>query len=95
MELCDRIKSRRLDLKMTQAELADLLGYSDRSTIAKIERGVNDISQSKISEFADALETTPAYLLGWTDDPYNYDDDPNALLDTIPSSMMRRWKKRT
>lgn len=92
MELYDRIKSRRQDLKMTQAELADLLGYSDRSTIAKIERGVNDISQSRISDFADALETTPAYLLGWTDDPYDYDSDPDGLLDTIPSSMMRPWR---
>ena len=62
MTLGERIKARRQDLDLTQTELASLVGYSDRSAIAKIESGVNDISQSKLSDFAYALETTPAYL---------------------------------
>jgi transcriptional regulator with XRE-family HTH domain len=52
---------------MSQDELASKLGYKSRSTIAKIESGENDITQSKIVEFAKALETTPAYLMGWDD----------------------------
>lgn len=64
MELKDRIKLRREELNMSQDDLASKLGYKSRSTIAKIEVGANDISQSKIKAFADALETTPAYLLG-------------------------------
>lgn len=65
--LNERIKQRREDLGMSQAELAELLGYSNRSTIAKIEKGTNDITQSKIEAFAKALRTTPAYLMGWDD----------------------------
>lgn len=66
--LNERIKQRREELEMSQAELAELLGYSDRSTIAKIEKGTNDITQSKIEAFAKALRTTPAYLMGWEND---------------------------
>jgi repressor LexA len=65
MELRTRIRKRRLELKMSQAELAKKLGYISRSSIAKIEAGVNDLTQSKIMEFADALMTTPEYLMGF------------------------------
>ncbi len=65
MTLYDRIRSRRIELQMSQDELANKLGYKSRSTIAKIESGENDITQSKIVEFAKALDTTPAYLMGW------------------------------
>lgn len=37
-----------------------------RSSIQKIEKGENDIPQSKIKAFAVALNTTPEYLMGWT-----------------------------
>ena len=49
---------------MSQCELAQKLGYRSNSTINKIEKGINDIPQSKISDFARSLETTPEYLLG-------------------------------
>jgi transcriptional regulator with XRE-family HTH domain len=46
-----------------------MLGYDNPSTISKIESGKNDITQSKIVAFADALQTTPAYLMGWAESP--------------------------
>lgn len=61
--LHERIKQRREELGMSQDELAKLLGYKTRSTIAKIEKGVNDIPQNKIKLFADALKTTTSWLL--------------------------------
>lgn len=67
MNLGKRIKQRRLELSLTQEELAKMLGYKSKSTINKIELGINDISQSKILPFAKALKTTPAYLMGWED----------------------------
>ena len=51
---------------MTQEELASRLGYKSKTTIAKIENGTNDIVQSRVTEFAKVLDTTPAYLMGWT-----------------------------
>lgn len=63
--LYDRIKSRRSELGLTVEELAHKMGYKDKSSISKIENGKADIPQSKIAAFASALETTPAYLMGW------------------------------
>ena len=64
-ELGDRIKSLRIKAGLSQDDLAKKLNYKSRSTIAKIESGINDIPQSKILEFANALKTTPTYLMGW------------------------------
>jgi len=55
----------REQLGMTQEELAHKVGYKTRSAINKIESGSRDINQSQIKLFADALQTTPAELMGW------------------------------
>jgi len=57
---------------MSQEELATRLGYKSRSTIAKIESGENDLTQSKIVAFAEALSTTARWLL-------DYDDSDTTL----------------
>lgn len=67
MSLSERIKKRRIELGYTQDELAKKLGYKSRSAINKIEKGINDITQSKIVEFANILQCSPAYLMGWED----------------------------
>lgn len=64
MELYENIRNRRIQLGMTQDELAKKMGYKSRSTIAKIESGTNDIPQSKIISFAKALDTTAGELMG-------------------------------
>lgn len=61
--LYDRIKRLRIEKELSQDELAHLVGYSSRSTINKIESGLIDISQKKITAFANALNTTPRYLM--------------------------------
>lgn len=61
----ENIKIRREALGMSQDELAEKMGYKSRSTIAKIEKGVNDVTQTNIVKFAEILKTTPAYLMGW------------------------------
>ena len=67
-EIGARIKSRREELGLTQEELADRVGYKSKSAIQKIERGVNELRQEKIETFAKALETTPAYIMSWTNE---------------------------
>jgi transcriptional regulator with XRE-family HTH domain len=64
----ERIKYRREQLGMTQDELAQKIGFKSRSSIQKIENGVQDLVQSKIKALADALYTTPSYIMGWTDE---------------------------
>lgn len=68
MNLYEKIKLLRKQKKISQEKLAALTGYSDRSSIAKIEQGKVDLSETKIKIFANALGTTPAYLLGWEDE---------------------------
>lgn len=58
------ILKRRKEMGFTQEELASKLGYKSKSTINKIELGINDIPQSKVMKFAEVLETTPAELMG-------------------------------
>lgn len=81
MEIYQRIKALRERRGLSQEDLANLLGYKDRSTIAKIEKGINDITQSKIIAFAQALNTTPAYLMGW-------EEEQNKSLSFFPDNIM-------
>ena len=69
MTIYDRIRQLRISNNMSQDDLARAMGYRDRSMITKIESGKVDISQKKIVAFANALNTTPAYLMGWTEKP--------------------------
>lgn len=63
MSIGANIKKRRFELRMSQQELADAMGYKTRSTIAKIESGENDVSQRKLQKFAEVLDTTPEALI--------------------------------
>jgi len=64
MKIHEKIKERRELLGLSQDELASLVGYKSRSTINKIEKGINDFPHSKINAFANALKTTPTQLMG-------------------------------
>ena len=68
MTIYERIRQLRISANMSQEDLAHAMGYKDRSMITKIESGKVDISQKKIIEFARVLNTTPGYLMGWSDD---------------------------
>ena len=59
---------RRQQLGLTQEELAFRMGYKTKSAINKIELGINDVSQSKVVKFAEALQTSVAYLMDWEEE---------------------------
>ena len=63
METFENIKYLREKRGLSQEELAAMVGYKDRSSIAKVESGLVDLSQSKIAAFAAALGVTPAQLM--------------------------------
>ena len=63
MSIGANIKKRRFELRMSQQELADKMGYRTRSTIAKIESGENDVSHKKLQKFAEVLDTTVEELV--------------------------------
>ena len=76
-DLYKNIKKRRLELQMTQSELARKVGYADKGMISRIENGKVDLSQSQIFKFAEALEIEPSVLMGWDEiDFFTYPTNP-------------------
>lgn len=63
MNLYNNIRRLRKAHKMSQDDLAKRAGYTDRSSIAKIEKGLVDLNQSKIQIFADIFGVTPSELM--------------------------------
>jgi len=59
-----RVRMAREKMGLSQLELARKLGYKSGSTIARIENGDNDLTQTKLVKFAAALNVTPGFLLG-------------------------------
>lgn len=64
MNIGERIKQRRKELKWSQRELAAKMGYN-HSTVTRIETGKIDIPQSRIVQFAEVLGVSVAYLMNW------------------------------
>jgi len=69
LDLYRNIKMCRLSRGWSQTDLANKVGYSDKSMISKIERGAVDLSQSQIVRFAEVFCVSPADLFGDTDAP--------------------------
>lgn len=63
MFIGNNIKRARELKGLTQDELAKRMGYKSRSTIARIENGDNDVSQSKLKKFAEILDVSIDFLL--------------------------------
>jgi len=56
----ENVRKIRKMREMSQKELADRLGYTDRSMIAKIETGKSDMSQTMIVNLGNALNVNPS-----------------------------------
>ena len=78
-----RIRNRREELGLSQDELSKKLGYKSRSSINKIELDQRNLTQSKIKAIADALDTTPAYIMGWNEQSQPLDTDRLKLFDNL------------
>ena len=65
MNIGQRIKERRKELKMSADELGRRLN-KDRSTIYRYEKGdIENLPLDILEPIATALSTTPQYLMGW------------------------------
>ena len=92
MTIGQRIKARRNELKLSQRELAARLGYNDHTTLTRIEGGKVDLTQSKVVQFADVLGVTPAYLMGWEQEPEDLADiTAQVLLNPDTLSMVEQY----
>ena len=79
----NRIRNRREELGLSQDELGKRLGYKSRSSINKIELDQRNLTQSKIKAIADALETTPSYIMGWDEPDQKFDEEKLKFFDNL------------
>lgn len=89
IELYMNIKKYRQGMHMSQQELALKTGYTDRSSIAKIEMGQVDLPQSKILLFAKALCVSPGELMGNT----GVSDADEAGLKTDERTLLNGYRQ--
>ena len=64
LQLYRNIKRLRIQNGWSQDELVKMVGYTDRSSIAKIENGQFDLPQSKILAFANIFHIDAGELMG-------------------------------
>ena len=70
-----RIKQLRESLNLSQTELAQKIGIF-KQTLYKYENEiVTNIPSDVIERLADALDVTPAYIMGWIDDMSDLNPD--------------------
>lgn len=69
MKFGERVKMRRIQMGLTQQELAEMVGYRHKSSIQKIETSQAKASVEQVAVFSKALQTSRSFLVGQTDDP--------------------------
>ncbi len=87
-----RIRSLRKFNKLSQTELAIKVGYKDKTSIAKIEAGKVDLTQSKIFAFAKNLGTTPSYILGDNEFP-NQVEEKHSFINDNDKTILDKYHK--
>lgn len=71
LELYQNIKARRIELGLSQSQLAEMTGYADKTAISHIENGKRDISHSKLMGHASYEMTLKVYTNLSDDDILN------------------------
>ena len=90
--LGERIRNRRIELGWSQEELAHNMGFKSKSTICKIERGEDNLTTTAVRKYAEALHTTPSYLMGWEDRIVDYVDG-SYTVETATNNLDERTLK--
>lgn len=79
-----RIYELRTEQGMTLEELGNKVGVG-KSTVRKWENGlIGNMRRDKVVKVAEALDTTPAYLLGW---------DKKEDKSVIAARLLRRYEE--
>lgn len=90
-EFCDeetlkRIYLRREELHISQRQLAEMLGYSTRTYVSRVELGTLPLAKERLQKWADALKTSVAYLLHEQEDAASVAVSSDPLLDMLISN---------
>lgn len=91
IELGRRMNIARREAEMSLTDVAAEAGVAT-STIQRYEKGkIARVKLPVIESIAGALHVDPDWLLQKTDEPYDYELDPDNRLVCIPSALFREW----
>ena len=76
----ERIKQRRIDLGLTQEELAHRLGNKSRASVCTVEKDKEDLTSTRIKQYATALDCSVLYLMGYEDINGNPLENPEGYI---------------
>ena len=94
MTIGQRIKERRKELGMSADELGVRLGVN-RSTVFRYENGfIEKIPIDILKPIAEALQTTPQYLMGWEEEQ-NKSKDKSGNLSLLKKQLIERISQMT
>lgn len=79
MEMGQKIYNLRLQKGLTLEELGNMVGVG-KSTVRKWENGmIANMKRDKILKVSEALDTTPAYLMGWEEEEKPKEESPKIM----------------
>ena len=87
MTVGNRIKQRRLELGLTQSELAEKMGYRGKTAVCMAENRGDNITTTKVEKFAKALGVSARWLMG-------YDSNLEAQVEIVDEDIVRREQER-
>ena len=68
MTIADRIKMRREEVGLTQADLAKKMNLRSRSSITRIEKSGDNVTLKDLARISSALNCSVMDLMGWEDE---------------------------
>jgi transcriptional regulator with XRE-family HTH domain len=86
--MAQKIKDLRQQRGMTLEQVANIVGVG-KSTVRKWETGmIANMKRDKIAALAQALGTTPAYLMGWKEETKEETNSPDQIELTEGEEML-------
>ena len=89
MDIGTKIKNSRIDLDLTQQEVAEQIGMN-QSNYSKIERNQQEPSLEQLRQICRLLRLDPRYLLGLEDCKFSTAKDDELLADI--KTLIRKYK---
>lgn len=68
----ERIRQRRVELGLSQQELAERMDLKSKTSVSRVENGIEDVTVTRIMEYARALGVLPEYLVRENEKPKDF-----------------------
>lgn len=94
MTVGERIKQKRIELGISQDELAQKMGYASKSAVSRTENSGDNIGRKRVIAYAEALGCEPSDLMGWKseelDESYSIKSENDFLIEIEKMDSVQR-----